>query len=72
MFGKVSQQILTKIVKIVKEKSKLSLLANTTEAIEYFKNIKEKERATFLQADVQSYYTAISKQLLSDALDWAG
>ena len=66
--GKISKQLLSKIVKNVKEKTKLKEWTKNTEVTDHFKNIENKEKASFIQADVENFYPSITEELLSDAL----
>ena len=69
--GKISKQLLSKIVKNVKDKTKLKQWTKTTEVIDHFKDIENKQKASFIQADVENFYPSITEELLSDALTWA-
>ena len=44
---------------------------NSKVVIEWFKNIKEKEKQTFITFDVVNFYPSISENLLSKAIDFA-
>ena len=70
--GKVSKQILEKIVENVQNVTKLNQFRKTTDALKFFNSIKDKERSTFVLADIERFYPSISERLLLDALDWAG
>ena len=50
--SKVSKQKLEKIVKVVKEKSKLQLWKNTSSVITWFKNLPNKQQLKFIQFDL--------------------
>ena len=69
--GKVAKIILENVVHQAKEKSGLNLWRSTQSAVQWFKNIPDKERKSFIKFDIVSYYPNISKKLLSDALNWA-
>ena len=69
--GKVSKIILSKIVKIVKEKTNYNHWQNTSSVLTWFKNLQNKENLTFIQFDIVEFYPSISKNLLSKALDFA-
>ena len=69
--GKIAKHIVSRIVLDVKKKTGLGQWTKTSDAVEYFENIKEKERASFIQADISNFYANINEKLLGDALDWA-
>jgi hypothetical protein len=69
--GKVSKHILSDIVKIVKEKTKVNHWQNTDEVIMWFKNLKDKNRFTFIQFDICDFYSSIGKPLLTKVINWA-
>ena len=39
--------------------------------IQWFKGIKDKDKLSFIQFDIDNFYPSISKKLLLDALKWA-
>jgi hypothetical protein len=44
---------------------------NTQKVIEWFGNIKEKHRHTFISFDIVDFCTSISEHLLEQSLSWA-
>ncbi len=44
---------------------------NTQNVIEWFGNIKEKHRHSFISFDIVDFYPSISENLLDQALSWA-
>ena len=44
---------------------------NTKQVIEWFGNIKDKERHSFISFDIVEFYPSISEKLLDQALSWA-
>ena len=70
--GKVSKQILEKIVAKVKVKTKVNQWKNTDSVIHWFKGLQNKQRLTFISFDIESYYPSISEDLLRRTIDWAG
>ena len=44
---------------------------NTKQVIEWFGNIKDKERHSFISFDIVYFYPSISEKLLDQALSWA-
>ena len=70
--GKISKQIISEIVKNVKEKQvRLNQWISTDEVIEWFNKISNKNRFTFLQFDIVDFYPSISQELLKNAINFA-
>ena len=69
--GKISQKILTRIVKQLRKKMKLMQWQNTDAVIEWFKGLSNKKRKSFIQLDIESFYPSITPELLDRALEWA-
>ena len=69
--GKISKQILAKLIKVVRNKTKFNQWSNTHSALEWFKNLEFNKKSTFIQFDIISFYPSISSKLLNKALDWA-
>ena len=69
--GKVSKNILTKKLEVIRRKSKLSQWKNVYSVIDWFKNLKNKKNLTFIVFDVVNYYPSITLELLTKALNWA-
>ena len=69
--GKVSKQILEKIIAVIRSKSKLTQFKNSDDAISWFKNLKNKKRLRFIQFDICKYYESITLELLENVLEWA-
>ena len=69
--GKISKQILQKICKEVRLKTKINQWQSTNEVLEWYKNIPLRSRKFFLQFDIVEFYPSISKELLENALDFA-
>ena len=69
--GKVSKQMLAKIVSVVKEKSHLQQWKNTDSVIDWFCQLKDKQRLTFIQFDVVNFYGSITPGVLADAITFA-
>jgi hypothetical protein len=53
------------------ESGKLNQWRNTKQVIEWFGNIKDKERYSFISFDIVDFYPSISEKLLDQALSWA-
>ena len=69
--GRISKQILEKIVATVREKTKFNQWKNTASVIDWFKNIVNKKRFSFIVFDICDFYPSISEELLNAALDFA-
>ena len=69
--GRISKKILENVINVIKQKSKLRQWKNTDSVINWFKQIKNKKRKSFIQFDICNYYSSITPELLSKALDWA-
>ena len=69
--GKVSKQILEKVVERIREISNLNHWKNTISVLQWFKEIEGKHRYKFISWDICDFYSSITEELLNDALDWA-
>ena len=68
--GQVTQQIMRKIVKTIKECTNLNLWMGTHEALKWFN--ENKQRGTeFIQYDIEAYYPSISEHLVDKAIEFA-
>ena len=66
--GKISKQIMEKIVSEVTQTSGYNLWKNTKSVIDWFKPLQEKQKMRFIQFDIESFYPSISETLLEKAL----
>ena len=69
--GHVSKSMLERIVSDVMSKSSLNQWRNTLVVIDWFKNIRNKTRSSFIKFDIVDFYPSISEQLLDRAIDYA-
>ena len=69
--GKISQQILSKIVLKLRRIKKYEQWKNVYSVIEWFKNLEDKKNLHFIIFDIVNYYPSITLELLQKALDWA-
>lgn len=69
--GKVSKQILTKIIKVVREKTNLEQWINSDSVIKWFGDLQDKDQLSFIQFDICEYYASIRENLLEDSLNFA-
>ena len=68
--GKVSKQLLEKIVADVREKTGYLQWKNTLSCLQWFDKIENKQNYWFIQFDVVNLYSSISKQLLDETIAW--
>ena len=54
--GKVSKAILDKINHIIRTQTQINQWLNTSEAISWFKEIKDKHRKSFISFDIVEFY----------------
>ena len=69
--GKVSKAILDEINTNIRHHTAVNQWRNTDETIAWFRNIRDKNRHTFLSFDIVDFYPSISEELLDNALSWA-
>ena len=69
--GRISHQILTRIVEKVRHKTKLKQWKNVYSCIEWFKLLKNKKNLKFIIFDIVAFYPSITLELLIKALKWA-
>ena len=55
----------------LREKTKFNQWKNSFSVIEWFKNLKDKSKLSFIQFDIVEFYPSITENLLKDALNWA-
>ena len=70
--GRVSKQMLQEINDKLRDNLDVNQWKNTTDVLNWFQKIENKERATFLQFDIENYFPSITAELLEKALSWAG
>ena len=69
--GKISKNIIQNIVTNVREASHSNLWRNSLDTIEWFRRIKNKSKASFIQFDIIDFYSSISKKILIDSINYA-
>ena len=69
--GKVSKQVVEKLVEHIKKVTDLKQFLNTGSALQWFVNIEDKQKRHFITGDIRNFYGEISEELLNKALDWA-
>ena len=69
--GKISKQIVEKIVHDVKSKTNINQWKNTNDVINWFNNIENKNSHTLICFDICDFYPSISNELLQNAIKFA-
>ena len=69
--GKISHRILSKIVNVVRAKSKLNQWKNVYGCIDWFRKLNHKSYKSFISFDIVNFYPSISEDLLNKSLNWA-
>ena len=69
--GRISKNILDDINQQLRNKLKTNQWKNTQSVVDWFKNLKNKKKLTFVVFDIENFYPSISEKLLSDAMDFA-
>ena len=69
--GKSSKVILDKINNYIQKETSANKWKGTSSVIEWFVNIKEKERSSFMVFDVDSFYPSITQRLFTNAIQLA-
>ena len=65
--GKISKQLLEKILKVVKDKTKYKHWKNTQDVITWFEDIPNKKSNTFIAFDICDFNPSITEELLDKA-----
>ena len=69
--GKISKQILVRVINTILEKKKVNKWKNTSSVIEWYCNIKRKDQCSFAVFDIESFYPSISTKLFDEAISFA-
>ena len=69
--GKVAKKFLSRIADELRAKTELSQWKNSYDVINWFKNINNKSKCSFIILDICEFYPSISEKILRDALNWA-
>ena len=69
--GIISKQILTELVSSLSEITGLNLWRNSKAVLNWFSLLQNKQKLTFFKFDVCSFYPSISKELFTNAIDFA-
>ena len=69
--GKVSKVILDKINTSLLEKIKVNQWKSSKAVINWFKDIRDKHRCSFIKFDVDNFYPSITLELFTKAIEFA-
>ena len=69
--GKISKVIFDKINDHIQKETSVNQQKDTSSVIEWFVNIKEKERSSFMVFDIESFYPSIAELLFTNAIQFA-
>ena len=69
--GKVSKNILDGKIPTIRRKTGLNQWKNTGSARDWYIQLKQKHKLTFIQFDVDGMYPNITEELLDEAIEWA-
>ena len=69
--GKISKVILDKINNHIQKETSANQWKDTSSVIQWFVNIKEKERSSFMVFDIESFYPSITERLFNNAIQFA-
>lgn len=69
--GRISKHILDKINSQILLSKKLNQWKDTSDVIEWYKAIDDKQNSSFIQFDIESFYPSIKKELFDNAILFA-
>ena len=69
--GQISKNILDVINTTLMIETKLPLWRSSSDVVNWFNKLTDKQNYTFLKLDIQNYYPSISLDLLNKAVRWA-
>ena len=69
--GKISKQIISRVVKSVRAVKKFNQWKNSFEVIDWFNKLERKNRLSFIEFDIIEFYPSISEDVLKKSLEWA-
>ena len=68
--GKISKVILNIINNHIQKETSVYQWKDTSSVIEWFVNIKEKKRSSFIVVDIESFYPSITERLFTNAIQF--
>ena len=68
--GIVSKNIIKKIILNIQKTTDNNLWKISNDTIEWFRNINNKSKITFIQFDIIDFHPSISKKVLIDSIDY--
>jgi len=69
--GRISKQIISEAVLSIKNKTRSNQWINTSQVIDWFKNLENKNSLTFLKFDIVALYPSITQKLFNTAVSWS-
>ena len=69
--GIISKNIIQNIILNIQKTTHNNILKNSNDTMEWFRNIKNKSKNTFIQFDIIDFYPTISKKVLIDSINYA-
>ena len=69
--GRISKSILEKLNKSIRESLQLQQWKSTSDVLQWFNKIKNKQQSKFIVFDIKDFYPSISENLLTKALKFA-
>ena len=69
--GIINRKVLRRSVEALKKHLKVNLWKDSSEAVNWFKHIKEKHKTCFIQMDIKKMYSSITKSTFEKAIAWA-
>ena len=69
--GKISKMLLQDINEKIRVKHGLQQWRSTSDALNWFKDLKDKTRLKFIQLDIVDFYPSINERLFNTAIDFA-
>ena len=65
--GRISREILQRINSTILKKSSLMQWKKTSDVLQWFKDLKNKEKIKFMQFDICEFYTSITQHPLHES-----
>ena len=69
--GRISKQIISEAVLSIKNKTRSNQWINTSQVIDWFKNLENKSSLAFLKFDIVAFYPSITQKLFNTAVSWS-
>lgn len=69
--GAIRRVIIQNLCDSLRAATQVNQWKNTNECLDWFKNIKDKEKLVFIKYDICDIYSSVTGKSLADALDYA-